>query len=84
MWEQPLFLSYIIAIESVFLMVSEGNSWKLWSPLLFFLSLLCVLQYIENIQTGEERGADKNAFIHMNNLNELSSEPVNTQSFFCW
>ena len=37
---------------------------------------------MENIQPGKERGAIESAFIHMSNLNELSTEPSNAQSFF--
>lgn len=53
-----------------------------WPPLHFFLSLLCVPQHVENIQPGKERETIESAFIHVSNLNELSTEPSNAQSFF--
>lgn len=37
---------------------------------------------MENIQLGKERGAITSASIHVNNLNELSTEPDNVLSFF--
>lgn len=37
---------------------------------------------MENIQQGKERGAITSASIHVNNLNELSTEPDNVLSFF--
>ena len=37
---------------------------------------------MENIQPGTERGAVESAFIHVSNLNELSTEPSNAQSSF--
>lgn len=37
---------------------------------------------MESIQLGKERGAITSASIHVNNLNELCTEPDNAWSFF--
>lgn len=37
---------------------------------------------MENIHPGKKTGLIESVFIHVSNLNELSSEPSNAQSFF--